>query len=69
MKQFEELCAIIQKIAADPYAEVDYLTISDFLQLRQHLDICKDCDKLSEETVERGEKEGKLTKEGGPSAN
>ncbi len=69
MKSFEELCAIIKRIAADPYANIDYLTISDFLQLRQHVDICKDCDKLSEEVVEEGEKEGKLTKEGGPSAN
>lgn len=68
MKTFEELCAIMRKIAANPYEKVDYLTVGDFLQMRQHIVVCHDCDKLSEEVVEQGKREGKIA-EGGPSAN
>ncbi len=68
MKSFEELCAIMRKIAKEPYAKVDYLTVGDFLQMRQHIVVCQDCDKLTEEVVEQGKKEGKLQEEG-PSEN
>lgn len=68
MKSFEELCQVMQRIAANPYEKVDYLTVGDFLQMRQHITICEPCDKLSEEVVEQGKREGKLQEEG-PSEN
>lgn len=68
MKSFEELCAIMRRIAANPYEKVDYLTVRDFLQMRQHITICEDCDKTTDEVIEKGKKEGKIVEEG-PNAN
>jgi transcriptional regulatory protein LevR len=51
MKSFEELCAVIKRITDNPKEVVDYLTIRDYLQLRQHITICKKCDKLTADVV------------------
>lgn len=36
-------CDFFKKIAADPAAPVDGMTVSDFLKARQHLTLCEDC--------------------------
>ncbi len=54
MKSHEELCLIFQRIAKDPLETVDYLTVSDYLQMRQHIQICEECDELTNQVVEEG---------------
>lgn len=52
MKDFEELCHIVERITANPKEKVDYLTVRDFLQLRQHVLICKPCSDKVDGVVE-----------------
>lgn len=51
MKEFEEICKLIQHIAANPKEVVDYLTVSDFLQMREHVWICGACSDAVDGTV------------------
>lgn len=52
MRSDEEICQIIGHIAANPEEIVDYLTVGDFLQMRQHVVVCEKCSEAIEKTVE-----------------
>lgn len=60
MKEYEEMCKIIQHIATHPKEIVDYLTVSDFLQMREHVWICGACSDAVENTIAKDPKTGKL---------
>jgi len=69
VKSFEEICAIFRHIIAHPEEPVDYLTVRDWLQMRQHIAICEDCDKETKEMVDNSPKKEVDINFGGASAN
>lgn len=66
MKTPEEICKIIQHIALNPEEIVDYLTVGDFLQMRQHVTVCDECNEAIDATVA---KSPNITNFGGASEN
>lgn len=60
MKEFEEICKILQYIALHPEETVDYLTVSDFLQMREHMYICGECSDAVDNTIAKDPKTGKI---------
>ena len=59
MKKFEELCSIIARITDKPEERVDYLTVNDYLQLRQHIIVCGKCSDLIDDTLKNHKHEEK----------
>jgi hypothetical protein len=53
MKEFEEICGLFKRIAANPEAPVDYLTVGDYIQMGLHLDLCEGCTKLRQEVLDK----------------
>lgn len=57
MKSFKELCAIIKRIGDNPEEKVDYLTVGDFMQLRDHVIRCGTCSDIVDVTVAKAPKD------------
>lgn len=70
MKAFDEICKIIQHIALHPEEKVDYLTVNDFLQMREHVWTCGKCSDAIDNTIAKAPRENEVNVNfGGASEN